>query len=207
MLLNSTYSCAKVELAKVSSPVAAMMMAARITLSASPLALASTLSLSRTGCAAAARRRFWKPVVIERLVTDAVPVLIEPANRLLEEARLRIAGGHRAFEDVQLVLVHVDGGRGARLVRVVRHVDHRAFDQVDVVPAEVCDFGVALHELPLRVGRRAGEGRFPISEARRTPAAPARFSAGWARLGALGRNRLDVVVVGDRHLEVTVARI
>src|SRR5215510_2496674 len=78
---------------------------------ASGLSLASALSLTRTGCAAAAGRRFRKSVVIERLVPDTVPVLIEPANRLLEEARLRIPDWHRTFEDVELVLVHVDGRR------------------------------------------------------------------------------------------------
>ena len=31
----------------------------------------------------------------------------------------------------------------------------RAFDQIDVVPAEIRDLRVALHELPLREARRA----------------------------------------------------
>src|SRR5438067_10336929 len=57
--------------------------------------------------------RLRKSVVVNRQVPDVVAFVIEPADRLLEEVRHRITGGHRALDDVQLVLVHVDCGRRA----------------------------------------------------------------------------------------------
>src|SRR5262249_40420880 len=55
---------------------------------------------------------------VDALITNAVPVLVHPSQRLLKQARLRVTLRHCAFQDVQLILVHGDEGIGTGLIRI-----------------------------------------------------------------------------------------
>src|SRR5687767_1911797 len=146
--------------------------------------------------------RYGQSVVIERAVAEALAGRVDPSERLLEEPGLRIALGDCSLHDIQLVLVHVDRGVGARLVLVVGELQLVAFDEVDVVPGQFRDPGITLHELPGRVDDRAGKIHLPIAGSGRTGrrrVALADLGASRARLGLLRQQPLDLVVIDHRQ--------
>src|SRR5262245_30181498 len=84
----------------------------------------SAVSSTSSGCrrGGAARTNYgWfgidahsvKRIRIGSLVADAVSILVDPSDRLLKQAGLRIAFGHRPLHDVELVFVHCHVGKGA----------------------------------------------------------------------------------------------
>src|SRR5262245_60398502 len=90
-----------------------------------------------TRTAAAARAddgRHWvhpHPVVrvrIDHLITNSVSVLVDPPERLLKQTRLGVSLRNRALEDIQLVLMHRDIGKGTGLIGVVRQLDEMSFN-------------------------------------------------------------------------------
>ena len=91
--------------------------------------------------------------------------------------------------------MHVDGCRRPRLVLVVGERQHVTFDQIDVVPVEVGDLGVALHELPGGVNHRARAVGPRVPGTSRAATSATRLGARRARFGFLGKNRFDVAVI------------
>src|SRR5262245_61065902 len=79
-----------------------------------------TLTLATTGTVDAGR--CGEPVGIVRLITKPDPVLVEPAERLLEQRGLGVPCRHGAFNDIEAVFVHVHASERAGLVGVVREL-------------------------------------------------------------------------------------
>src|SRR5689334_20381295 len=81
-----------------------------------PRGIDASLALS-AACSIHSRRR-RKSVRIIRGVPQADSVLIQPSQGLLEKSRLGVTRRNSAFNDVELVFVHVNPDKAARLVGV-----------------------------------------------------------------------------------------
>ena len=94
---------------------------------------------------------------------------------------------------------------------LVAQIHHVAFDEIHVRPPKVNRFLVGtLHQFPGRVNHRAFDVGFPVTSTRRTrrPRVSGACLCSWrTRLRLLGRDRLDVVVVDDRYLEMALALV
>src|SRR6266850_1755781 len=123
-------------------------------------------------------------VDVDELIAQPDPVLVEPSERLLKQARLRVPRRHGCLGDIELVPVHVDPCERTGLVGVVGELQLMAFDHVDVVPDVRRQLRVPLHELPRRVDDRAPHIVLPVPGV--AWASQARFGARRALLGFFG---------------------
>src|SRR4029453_13792952 len=87
-------------------------------------------------------------VGVDRLIAQPDPVFVEPSKRLLKQPWLRVTRLYGSFDDVKPVLVHVNPGKGAGFISVVRELQLMSFDLVHEIPFVACQPGVAFHELP-----------------------------------------------------------
>src|SRR6267142_5663686 len=150
-------------------------------------------------------------VDVDLLIPDAVAVLVDPPERLVEEAGLGIALWHRPLEDVEPVLPHCDKCHRPRLVGAIGQVDLVAFDQILPVPEIVRDRRVALDELERRVDERAANVVYRIRRADRRER-PAALPLTWLGAGRtfglpLETLLLDAVVVDNGHRVVLLALV
>src|SRR5439155_15298615 len=104
-------------------------------------------------------------VGVDDLIPNSVPVLVDPPHRLLEQSRLRVAFRHRAFHDVELVLVHADVSKRAGLIAAVGQLYEMSFNHVLPFPIETCQFGLALKELERRINNRSPLILLPVTGA------------------------------------------
>jgi len=144
-------------------------------------------------------------VVIQRLIADAVALLVNPAKRLLEQARLGVARRYCRFSNVEPVDVHADRHERSRLVGVGQ-LQHVPLDEIDARPNEFREDGIALQELPRGIHERAGIIRFPISGAggtARIAAAEARLRTRRAVLRFFREDLFVFFLCGDCHRELT----
>src|SRR6267142_941454 len=70
-------------------------------------------------------------VDVDELIAQPDPALVEPSERLLKQARLRVPRRHGCLGDIELVPVHVDPCERTGLVGVVGELQLMAFDHVD----------------------------------------------------------------------------
>src|SRR2546425_13144548 len=122
--------------------------------------LVQTLTLRLPSALDARGRR--ESVRVDRLIAKADPILVEPSQRLLKQPRLRVTGRHGALDNIELVLVHVDPGKGTGLIGVVRELKLMSFDEVDGIPDQAREPGVALHESPRGIDNRSSQVGFPV---------------------------------------------
>src|SRR5258705_1842387 len=150
-------------------------------------------------------------VDIDLLIPDAVAVLVDPPERLVEEAGLGIALWHRPLEDVEPLHTHRHKRYGPRLVSAIGQVDLVAFDEIVPVPEVVRDRRVALHELERRVDERAANVVYEFRGANRRER-PAALPLTWLGAGRtfglpLETLLLDAVVVDNGHRVVLLALV
>src|SRR5262245_31308872 len=148
-------------------------------------------------------RRHRESVGVIRLIAQPDAALVEPSERLLKQARLRITRGHGALDDVELVLVHVDPGERAGLVRVVRELELMSFDEVDGIPDEARHHGVALHEPPGCVDDRSADVSLPVPLVAR--GSQTGLGARRTRLRFLREYALRLTVIDDGHRVAALA--
>src|SRR5689334_11975721 len=103
------------------------------------------LTWTSTGSIHARGRRVV--IVVGGLIPESHAVLVKPAQRLLKQARLRVTRRHGSFDDVELVLVHVNSRESPGFVGV-RKLHLMPFDLVDDTPHKERQLGVPFHELP-----------------------------------------------------------
>src|SRR6266702_8215590 len=101
-------------------------------------------------------------VGVNHLITNPVPVLVNPYHRLLKQARLRVSFRHRALHDIELVFMHRDIGEGAGLIGVVGQLYEVSFNHVLPFPSETCQLGVPLKELERRIYDRPSLILLPV---------------------------------------------
>src|SRR5206468_4440223 len=117
-------------------------------------------------------------------------------HRLLKQARLRVAGRHRALENVQLMCVHPDPGECAGPVGIVGQLDEMSFNHVLPVPGHVVQLRVALKELERRVDDRPALVMMRVSGTYRGWSVGAAVRvAGRTGFGALDALLLDAAVI------------
>src|SRR5262249_800916 len=117
-----------------------------------------TLSLARSVDAGRSR----VAIGVVRLISQPDAVFIKPSQGLLEQAWFRIAWRYSSFDDVELVLVHVNPCEGTRFVGVVRQLQLMPFDKIDEIPNIGGQLGIPLHELPRCIHHRPSNIRFPM---------------------------------------------
>src|SRR5262245_28103912 len=152
---------------------------------------------------AGARLRIYAHAVIrvrvdDVLITQAVAVGVDKSHRLLKQARLRITLGHRAFEDIKLVLVHRDVGERPRFIGI-GELQEIPFDHVLPFPREAGDLGRLLNQFECRIHDAAAFVMSPVAgphDARVLTALLVAFLAGLRAFDAL---LLDRPIVDHRH--------
>src|SRR5688572_13273295 len=87
------------------------------------------------------------PVHVQAVVANRQSLVVDEAQRLVEQPRLRTALRHRRLEDVETIVVHVDRVVGPRAVGVA-DVHPPAADVIDDAPGKVGDFAAALDDVP-----------------------------------------------------------
>jgi hypothetical protein len=98
---------------------------------------------------AATRRPGRKTVGINLVVPDSLALFVKKTERLLEQAGLLRALGHRRVQDVQPVVVQVNRRECPRFIGV-GELQLMPFDEIDVVPRVVGDLRARLLPVQLR---------------------------------------------------------
>src|ERR687898_2558527 len=92
---------------------------------------------------------WWKPVRVDRLISDLVPILVEELEGLLKQSWRRRTLGHGALKDVETVFVHMNCGVCTRTI-LICELQLMPLNQVRIVVREMRDLGVSLQEIPCR---------------------------------------------------------
>jgi hypothetical protein len=95
--------------------------------------------------------------MVQRPIPDVVVGVVDPAERLLEES-----GRRGPFDDVELLILYVDGGHRARSV-AIRQMQLVPADAVVGVPVQLRYLRIALEELPRRMHDCAVKIEAPVS--------------------------------------------
>src|SRR5206468_9635706 len=134
----------------------------------------------------------------DSLVSNPGAVLVDPAQRLLEQARFGITLRHSAFKNVKPVFVHGHESERARLIGVVGDLYGMPFHHVLPFPGETSYLHVALKKLQRCIHDCAAFILFPICGTNdRTGVRTALRVARWTRLGTFDSLLFESAVIDD----------